>query len=204
MAENKPKDIRKQEILDAAEKCFAEKGLQDTRIDDIALKAGLTKGGIYWHFRDKREIYLAMIDRHLTADLEFWEKIVSVEPVTLKSLEAAGILYIRYAAESSSHFYLHTEMLAQSFRDNIVKNKLEKLHSDWKVKIRDFIVSVHGSQNRDPKDFNAEGTACLLLSCLEGFIHQFWLDQAEKSLGRYEKSWIYLVRSLLGDRRKER
>jgi len=41
---------------------FAEKGYHETRVDDIVLAAGSSKGGVYFHFRSKQEIFLALID----------------------------------------------------------------------------------------------------------------------------------------------
>ena len=60
--------------------CFARYGYQGTSIDRIASAAGVTKGAIYYHFRDKEELlFEAVKDR--TAAYE--ERIVgSVGPVT--------------------------------------------------------------------------------------------------------------------------
>jgi len=41
------KQARAPEILDAALACFAQKGFAATRLDDIAARAGITKGTIY-------------------------------------------------------------------------------------------------------------------------------------------------------------
>jgi AcrR family transcriptional regulator len=56
-------EISRGEILDAALACFAERGYHETSIDDIAARAGLSKGAIYWHFAGKRELFLALVDR---------------------------------------------------------------------------------------------------------------------------------------------
>lgn len=43
-------------IVEAAECIFCEKGVCNSTIEDIALRAGMTRGAVYWHFRDKHEI----------------------------------------------------------------------------------------------------------------------------------------------------
>ena len=50
-------------ILDAAERLFSEQGVSHTSLADIAKAAGVTRGAIYWHFRDKGEVFTAMVDR---------------------------------------------------------------------------------------------------------------------------------------------
>ncbi len=50
-------------ILDAAENVFYEKGVARTSLDDIAKAASVTRGAIYWHFKNKSDLFSAMCDR---------------------------------------------------------------------------------------------------------------------------------------------
>lgn len=50
-------------ILDAAERVFSERGVSHTSLEDIAKAAGVTRGAIYWHFRNKSELFAAMVGR---------------------------------------------------------------------------------------------------------------------------------------------
>jgi TetR/AcrR family acrAB operon transcriptional repressor len=50
-------------LLDAAERTFADKGVSHTTLNDVACAAGLTRGAIYWHFKDKSALLEAMCDR---------------------------------------------------------------------------------------------------------------------------------------------
>lgn len=51
------------QLLDAAERVFAEKGVSRTSLNDIAAAAGTTRGAIYWHFKNKADVFNAMMDR---------------------------------------------------------------------------------------------------------------------------------------------
>jgi TetR/AcrR family transcriptional regulator, acrAB operon repressor len=53
----------REQILDAAEKVFAEHGVSRTTLEEIALRAGFTRGAIYGHFRNKGELFIAMTNR---------------------------------------------------------------------------------------------------------------------------------------------
>ena len=53
----------RQAILDAAERVFYERGVSQTTLADIAAAAGVTRGAIYWHFANKRDVYEALIQR---------------------------------------------------------------------------------------------------------------------------------------------
>jgi TetR/AcrR family acrAB operon transcriptional repressor len=50
-------------ILDAAELLFEQQGVSRTTLQHIATAAGVTRGAIYWHFRDKTELFDAMMKR---------------------------------------------------------------------------------------------------------------------------------------------
>lgn len=50
-------------LLDAAEYLFQAKGVSRTSLNDIAVAAGTTRGAIYWHFKDKADLFNAMIER---------------------------------------------------------------------------------------------------------------------------------------------
>jgi TetR/AcrR family acrAB operon transcriptional repressor len=50
-------------ILDAAERVFHEKGVSSASLEEIAAAADVTRGAIYWHFKDKAELFDAMMKR---------------------------------------------------------------------------------------------------------------------------------------------
>ena len=47
-------------LLDAALEVFSEKGFVRSSLKDIAARAGLTRGAIYWHFKDKADLFEAL------------------------------------------------------------------------------------------------------------------------------------------------
>ena len=51
------------QILDTAENVFRAKGVSRTSLGEIAEKAGVTRGAIYWHFENKADLFNAMCDR---------------------------------------------------------------------------------------------------------------------------------------------
>jgi TetR/AcrR family acrAB operon transcriptional repressor len=50
-------------LLDAAELLFQAQGVSRTTLNDIARQAGATRGAIYWHFKDKADLFNAMMER---------------------------------------------------------------------------------------------------------------------------------------------
>ena len=46
-------------LIDAAERLFDSRGVSRTSLQDIAQAAGATRGAIYWHFKDKADLFNA-------------------------------------------------------------------------------------------------------------------------------------------------
>jgi AcrR family transcriptional regulator len=63
------KEARPAEILDAALKVFAEKGFAGTRMEDIAARAGVTKGTIYLYFENKEAVFKTLVRESIGATL---------------------------------------------------------------------------------------------------------------------------------------
>ncbi len=55
----------RRDLLDIAIDCFARYGFQATSIDRIAKAAGLTKGALYYHFKDKEALLYAAVTNRL-------------------------------------------------------------------------------------------------------------------------------------------
>jgi TetR/AcrR family acrAB operon transcriptional repressor len=53
----------RESLLDAAELLFQSQGVSRTSLNDIAREAGTTRGASYWHFKDKADLFNAMMDR---------------------------------------------------------------------------------------------------------------------------------------------
>src|SRR5262245_66371595 len=64
---------RPAETLDAALDCFAERGFAATRMDDVAARAGVTKGTVYLYFKTKEDLFKALVRSQLLPNLEHVE-----------------------------------------------------------------------------------------------------------------------------------
>jgi TetR/AcrR family transcriptional regulator, acrAB operon repressor len=55
--------ITREQLLDAAERVFRERGVAGSSLAEVASAAGVTRGAVYWHFRDKADLFAAMCER---------------------------------------------------------------------------------------------------------------------------------------------
>jgi AcrR family transcriptional regulator len=63
------KDARPGEIRRAALECFGERGFAGTRLDDVAERAGVTKGTLYLYFQNKEDLFKAVVSEELVPNI---------------------------------------------------------------------------------------------------------------------------------------
>jgi len=85
--ENKPhprwarrKDARPEEIIAAALDLFVERGFASTRLDDVAARAGVSKGTLYLYFENKEDLFKAVVRGNVLPMLQLGEQLVERFP----------------------------------------------------------------------------------------------------------------------------
>ena len=91
------KDARAPEILEAALACFAQKGFAGTRMDDIAHRAGITKGTIYLYFDSKESVFKAL------ARASIGEQLAAVK-AQVENFPGSSVQLLRFVLSTMGHF----------------------------------------------------------------------------------------------------
>ena len=79
----KKPEVRKNEIIDAAEKLFASKGYGKATVNDILTSTAIAKGTFYYYFKSKEEVLDAIIRRRIDTGLEKAKAIASDPQLSL-------------------------------------------------------------------------------------------------------------------------
>ncbi|HLG94189.1 MAG TPA: TetR/AcrR family transcriptional regulator [candidate division Zixibacteria bacterium] len=103
---------RKEEILNAAEKVFFEKGLAMATMDEIAERAELSKGTLYLYYKSKEDLYLAIICRGHQILLKMFQEAASTGEPTTQLLQNLGEAY--YAFYKRHHDYFRMFSFAEN------------------------------------------------------------------------------------------
>jgi AcrR family transcriptional regulator len=174
--EYKRKNIKKNQILDAALQVFVKKGYSETRMDDIVVGSGMSKGAIYHHYSSKRDLFLELID--------FWE-VYCFPNILDKKYEnktASGILreivkdINKTFKEKKYVFLAELEIWSLSNHDDEVRKKTKLLYTNL-LKLFSDIIS-HGIKNSEFKNVNINIAALSIMTSLQGVI---WFSIFEKS-----------------------
>jgi len=68
-------EATRQRLLDAAQRSVLEKGFSATSIEELIAECGLTKGGFFYHFKDKTDLAKALLLRYVEEDEKVYDRI---------------------------------------------------------------------------------------------------------------------------------
>ena len=77
-------------LLEAAARVFAQRGLQQASVDEVAADAGFTKGAVYANFGSKEELFLEMLDAKFAVRLAEMDRALSTQEPPEAQARAAG------------------------------------------------------------------------------------------------------------------
>ena len=164
-------------VLDAAEHLFHAKGVSATSLSDIAAAAGVTRGAIYWHFRDKVDVFNSMMER-VTLPLE------ELVNAAVNSSEGHALAGLRSVVLATMERIQHDEQVRHVF--DITRNRaayvaeMQPAHERL-TRTRDaFIAHTQKALEREAQAQNAAlllplaQAALVLHTQIDGMIH-LWL-----------------------------
>jgi AcrR family transcriptional regulator len=137
---------RKQQLLDAAARLFAERGYAETRIVDICREAGVAKGLFYWYFDTKEAVF-----RDLAGDLRQrlrreQARAMAGHDDALQQIRQGAEASVRFmAAHARSFALIAVENVDRQFVDDI-RNGTE-LHADDSARL--IVRGIEAGQIRD-------------------------------------------------------
>ncbi len=160
------KEVRaqnRQRLLDAAAAIVAEQGFHQASIDDIAARAGLTKGAVYSHFKNKEEVLLALLAQRSDETKAHTKEVLSRDtsrPDRLGQLYErslaqvtdvqATMLQFEFFAYALRHPDLHDDLIARGWMSvdwlgDVIRENWERAGVTRRVDPRVFAVMLNGA-----------------------------------------------------------
>ena len=123
----------RQALLRAAAAAFAERGLNGAKLDDIARRAGVTKGAVYSHFEDREDLLLKAC-REAVRSLKLFEYAADAPDLLTFFDETAQVLL---APENRDARMLNIEVHLSAIRSRHMSDLLAEWHAEVLATLRD-------------------------------------------------------------------
>ena len=157
------------EILKAAMHLFANRGFHETSMSEVAREAHVSKALIFWHFKTKEELFVAVLNRLLEPYfIDFAEEAgVLDERAQIKKLVEFYLDFVRDNA-SSVRFFLAQMLHDQRFSEGLNEQVL-KIYSGYRGMLVELIARAQ-QKGLCALRFTPAAAAGFLLSALNGIL----------------------------------
>jgi AcrR family transcriptional regulator len=170
-AESRAQDSR-DEILKAAMRLFALRGFHETSMSEVARAASVSKALIFWHFKTKDELFMAVLNRLLEPYfIDFAEEAGALdEKSQILRLVELYLLFVRDNASSIRFFVaqlLHDEKPSDGFTNQVLQ-----LYDGYRTLLVDLIGRAQ-EKGLCKRDYSAQAAVSFLLATLNGLLIGF-------------------------------
>jgi TetR/AcrR family acrAB operon transcriptional repressor len=177
--------VTRERLLDAAEGIFCERGVTRTSLSEVATAAGVTRGAVYWHFKDKADLFRAMCDRAtlpLDAMFERAGDAALSDPLgTLRALSIGALQNLAEDARAQKVFEIvfHKSELVDELADLATAHRRERV--TCLAHIED-IMRASAAAGQLPADIDPTLATQGLHALMVGIMHEWVLDPAAYDL----------------------
>ncbi|GJQ64461.1 MAG: hypothetical protein SCALA702_35140 [Melioribacteraceae bacterium] len=187
--------FKRLEIINSAVLLFAEKGYENSTLDEIAEKAEFGKGTIYKYFDNKEEIYSAIIENILSDYYNDLRSINSRTGTFKEFISEMTRMLFRFAAENESEFSVFVRVYGNVFdsywqnKTDEIKNLVSRIEDLFKTRIR------QGLQNKEVKELDPQRFIHLYRFLSLSHIYNLYSSSEEDV--NIEKESVFILNVLL-------
>jgi AcrR family transcriptional regulator len=169
------RQLTRDALVDAAADVFARRGFEGASLEEIAETAGYTRGAIYKNFDGKEELFFAVLDRRIQAQLEpFGEVIERQGPGGADAAELAEV-WRQVMGREEAWVALDLEFLLYALRNPDVRERWVAHERELRRVIAKFIeehLTAAGLRLRMP----ADTLAAIVVPTSQGLVEWTMLD----------------------------
>src|SRR6516165_4529456 len=190
------KDAR-EDLLRAAAEVFSERGLRDASVDEIAARAGYSKGALYWHFESKDELFFALMDASGDAPAHEMIELFQSAPPEQDMAPEGSRRFVELVREQRELLLLEHEYWSQAVRDP----KLRAHYAKHRRKLRSALgqaLKVRFEHLGTPDlPIDPEENASIVMGLFAGLAQQRLIDPTSVSDQLFGRTLVLIYRGLL-------
>jgi len=183
----------RERLLDAAQCLFREQGVTRTSLAEVATAAGMTRGAVYWHFKDKADLFRAMCDRAtlpLESHFEHTQPCAEADPFgTLRTLCIGALTTLARDPRAQNVFEIvfHKSELVDELAGLATSHRQERCACLAQI---EDIMRRAAQVGQLPADVDAALATQGLHALMVGIMHEWVLDPTAYDLAAAAPSLV--------------
>jgi AcrR family transcriptional regulator len=135
-------------LLAAAAEVFAQRGVAGASLDQIAERAGYTRGAIYANFADKDDLFLTLVERHKDAFIDAFDRAVSLDTPDRRLSAVQALLTAGPQGIAADWIVLWTELWLHAVRHPQVAGRLATHERRYRAAVARLLTSTAADLGR--------------------------------------------------------
>lgn len=156
------------ELLTAALRVFARCGYREASVDEIAAEAGYSKGALYWHFKSKHELFVALIDERIDAPTREMVRLLASAPPDRDMASEAARELARQLGEEREAVLLEREYWSLAIRDPELRVRYAERQAGLRSALAAALTARAQHLGTPPMPMPAEDVARIVTSIIGG------------------------------------
>jgi AcrR family transcriptional regulator len=194
-------------LLAAAAELFAQRGFQGASVDEIAERAGYSKGALYWHFHSKDELCFALMDASVDAPTHEMIRLLEDAPPEQDMAPEASRRLVDLVSGQRDLLLLDREYWAQAVRDPELRRRYAARRDELRAALGGALQVRLEHLGAPALQMPTGEMATVVMGLAAGLAQERLIDADAVPQGLLGEAIVLLYRGLLasaGDRQAER
>lgn len=157
---------RRNQIIESAIKVFAREGFANTRMEDVAAESGLSKGLLYWYFKSKEDIIIAIADLLFSAEFRKMQNLSIDGQTSHDCLENFLDIFVKDLQTIIKLSPVIYEFYALAFRNKAVRHVMHEYFQRFMMIMEPIIL--HGMEQGEFVSGSARQVTIAIGASFEG------------------------------------
>ena len=166
----------RQELLSAAADVFAAGGFHAASVDAVAERAGYSKGAVYWHFKGKDDLFLALIEDRVDRPTREMIELLRSGPADQSMAPEASRRFVELLADQSRWVLLEGEYWSQAVRDPKLRRRYAKRRRELRAALGEGLAARMKTLGAGTIEVDPERIATAIMALITGLAQQELVD----------------------------
>jgi TetR/AcrR family acrAB operon transcriptional repressor len=165
----------RQAIMDSALQTFYEKGFSRTTFDEIAKRINMTKRAVYWHFKNKADVIVAIIKQRIAQNQDDTYQIETIEELRNAIIKRAEHI----EKDKNVKDFLFFMIYRMEWSEAVLNNVWEQIGDLCEIPDKNLCEILHVLQKNGyiKKDINITDLSEILICFMRGCINKYLLGK---------------------------
>jgi AcrR family transcriptional regulator len=163
-------------LLRAAGEVFASRGFTPASMDEIAERAGYSKGALYWHFPSKEEMFFALLEERIDAPMRRVVELLRTAPPERDMSVEANRLFVDLVSRERELLLLDHEYWSRAARDPRVRVRYARRRTEMRTAIGQALTARFEHLGTPIPEARPEELATAIMSLAAGLAQQKLVD----------------------------